>query len=256
MKTSGRKWLARGFLLWAAVSSLWLANSFRTQGVAERALLSDAKTVVSQADAYLALSPKAEGRAPALLFFCGSGVAAEAYVPLLRPVAESGYPVYIIRLPYRFAPLESNKAEALERARGLMAAHPEVARWVLSGHSLGGALAARFVGNEGHGAAALVLVGTTHPKERSLAALGIPVTKVYGTNDHVAPVDRVLANKALLPPQTEWIAIEGGNHSQFGHYGHQLFDGTATISRELQQERTRDALLKALARQPQAPAGL
>lgn len=254
MKTSGRKWIARGFLLWAAVSSLWLANSFRTQGVAERALLSDARVEVRPADAYLELRPKAEGQASALLFFCGSGVAAEAYVPLLRPVAESGYPVYIVRLPYRFAPLESNKAEALERARGLMRAHPEVSRWVLSGHSLGGALAARFVGKEG--AAAVVLVGTTHPKERSLAALGIPVTKVYGTNDHVAPVDRILANKALLPPQTEWIAIEGGNHSQFGHYGHQLFDGTATIGRELQQERTRDALLKALARQPQAPAAL
>ena len=66
-------------------------------------------------------------------------------------------------------------------------------------------------------------------------------------NDGVAPVERVLANKPLLPETTRWIAIEGGNHSQFGHYGHQLFDGRATITRESQQAATRQTLLTALA---------
>jgi hypothetical protein len=55
-----------------------------------------------------------------------------------------------------------------------------------------------------------------------------------------------MANKGLLPHHTEWVQIEGGNHSQFGHYGHQLFDGTATVSRGVQQAATREAILKAL----------
>jgi hypothetical protein len=38
----------------------------------------------------------------------------------------------------------------------------------------------------------------------------------------------------------------GGNHSQFGRYGHQLFDGRATISREEQEALTRSAILLAL----------
>ena len=38
----------------------------------------------------------------------------------------------------------------------------------------------------------------------------------------------------------------GGNHSQFAHYGHQLFDGAATIPREQQQALTRAELLGAL----------
>ena len=50
----------------------------------------------------------------------------------------------------------------------------------------------------------------------------------------------------LRPAQTAWVAIEGGNHSQFGHYGHLLFDGTATISREAQQATTRSILLEVL----------
>jgi hypothetical protein len=42
----------------------------------------------------------------------------------------------------------------------------------------------------------------------------------------------------LLPPDTQWTAIEGGNHAQFGWYGPQSGDHPATISRTAQQART------------------
>jgi pimeloyl-ACP methyl ester carboxylesterase len=121
-----------------------------------------------------------------------------------------------------------------------------MSHWVASGHSLGGALAARLARAGAPRLSALVLIGTTHPKEEDLSALQMPVTKVYGSNDGVAPPDRVRANQKLLPPGTTWIEIPGGNHSQFGRYGHQLFDGTATISREQQESITRAAILEAL----------
>lgn len=247
-RLAARRWVRRAFLAWAVVSSAWLANSYRTQGVDARVLQADTRVAVHEDPASLAFQPSASGATAALLFFCGSGVAAQAYAPLLRPVAEAGFPVYIVKLPYRFAPLESHKAGALARAAGVMAAHPEIAHWVVAGHSQGGALAARFAGGEGRGASALVLIGTTHPKERSLAALSIPVAKVYGGNDEVAPAARVLANKSLLPPQTEWVEVVGGNHAQFGHYGRQLGDGAATITREAQQEQARAVLLRVLRR--------
>jgi hypothetical protein len=62
-----------------------------------------------------------------------------------------------------------------------------------------------------------------------------------------APPDRVLSNRRLLPPGTKFVEIKGGNHSQFGRYGHQLFDGTATVSRDEQEAITRSAILDALA---------
>ena len=55
-----------------------------------------------------------------------------------------------------------------------------------------------------------------------------------------------MANRRLLPETTAWVEIKGGNHSQFGHYGHQLFDGRATITREAQQATTRQVMLDAL----------
>ncbi len=234
------------FALWAVFAMSWLANSVRTRGVDERLLRGDGRVSVRSAATHLAFVPDSSARHTALVFLCGSGIAAEAYAPLLRPLAEQGFPVFIVRLPFRFAPLESHRQEALGRARGVIAAHPEVGHWVVAGHSLGAALAARMAQSDPESFSALVLVATTHPKRDDLSHLGIPVTKLYATNDGVAPPARVLATRALLPPGTKFVAIEGGNHSQFGRYGHQLFDGTATIGRERQEALTRAELLHAL----------
>ncbi len=225
----------------------WLANSVRTRGVDEQTLRDSPAVSVRDEATTLAFLPVSPVGKAALIFICGSGISAAAYAPMLRPVAEAGYPVFVIKLPYRFAPLEWHKQGAVDLARGVIAANPKVAHWVISGHSLGAALAARLAGSDPAALSALVLIGSTHPKEDNLSLLQIPVTKVYASNDGIAPPDRVLANRDLLPKHTEWVVIAGGNHSQFGRYGHQLFDGTATISREEQETITRSAILEAMA---------
>ena len=245
-RVSVRGWIRRGFLLWACVSTLWLANSVRTQGVGDDLMRSgEGVSVIDGAEALEFLPTLPIGRA-GLVFLCGSGISARAYAPLLRPIAKAGYSVFVVKLPYRFAPFESHKQEAMARARRVIATHPELGHWVMSGHSLGAALAVRLAQADQRTTDALVLVGTSHPKQDDFSFLSIPVTKIYATNDGIAPLDRVLANRMLLPAQTAWVAIEGGNHSQFGHYGHLLFDGTATISREAQQATTRSILLEVL----------
>ena len=242
-----RRWIRTGFILWALFAISWLANSVRTRGVDENTLRSNDEVSVLTDATGLTFLPASPNGHTALIFICGSGIAAEAYAPLLRPVAEEGFPVFVVKLPYRFAPLESHKQAAVARAHRVIATHPEVERWVIAGHSLGGALAARMarVGSESF--SAVVLVATTHPKDYDLSFLRIPVTKIYASNDGVAPPDRVLANRGLLPSHTKWVEIVGGNHSQFGRYGHQLFNGTATISREEQEALTRSAILQILA---------
>lgn len=237
-----RRWVRIAFLSWATVSSLWLANSVRTQGVDPNLLKSNEQVEVVNQSTTLEFLPTANASETALVFICGSGIAAEAYAPLLRPIADAGIAVFVVRLPYRFAPFETHKQEAVNIARSLPPQHPEFSRWVLSGHSLGAALACRVVSNDAGSFDAMVLIGSTHPKLDSLSSLKIPVTKVYATLDGVASSDDIVANAKLLPPHTRWVEIQGGNHSQFGHYGHQLFDRRATITREAQQGQTRDVL--------------
>lgn len=245
-KRSLRRWVRLGFLLWAVIVMSWLANSYRTRGVPDGTLQSSPTVSVTDGASVLEFSPTSSDGKPALIFICGSGVSAHAYAPLLRPIADAGYAVFVVKLPCRFAPLASHKQTAVNQAFEIVKAHPEASHWVISGHSLGGALACRVAQSDPKAFSAMVLVGTTHPKQDDLSSLPIPVTKVYASNDGVAPPDRTLANKRLLPKDTQWVEIKGGNHSQFGHYGHQLLDGQATISRETQQTATRSALLEAL----------
>ncbi len=238
-------------VIWGIGSTAWLLNSFRTRGVEPTLLESNAQVSVRDTAEHLAFLPTAAGRGAGLVFITGGGVAAEAYAPLLRPIAERGHPVFVIRLPWRLAPLESHKRTALSRAVDVLEDDSAASRWVIAGHSLGAALATRLAGRNPPGVIEMVLVGTTHPKEMNLRSLPFAATKVFASNDGVAPVAAVEANRHLLPDDTRWIRIEGGNHSQFGHYGSQLFDDAATISRSRQQELTREVLLAALSRPPE-----
>lgn len=194
-----------GFVLWAIFAMSWLANSVRTRGVDEDTLRGNQDLSVLSDATGLTFLPASTDRRTGLVFICGSG--AEACAPLLRPVAEAGFPVSVVRLPYRFAPLESHKRQALSRVRQVIEAHPEVTNWVIGGHSLGGALAARLARSDARAVSGLVLIATTHPKDDDLSFLRIPVTKIFASNDGVAPRHQVLANRGLLPPETTWVEL-------------------------------------------------
>ncbi len=240
------RWIRLGFIVWAIFSTAWLLNSFRTQGVARAVLSSDANVRVVGSRKMLVFRPAAATGKAGLVFVVGAGVAAEAYAPLLRPIAELGHLVHVVRLPYWVAPLESHKLIAVRRVIETIEQDRSVAGWVVAGHSLGAALASRVATQLPERVRGIVLIATSHPKRFDLSRSSIPFTKVVGTNDGVATPEQVDTFRHLLPAATRWVVIEGGNHSQFGHYGHQLFDGTPTISRERQQAQTREALLDAL----------
>lgn len=241
-----RRWLRRAFLVWAIFSTTWIATAFITRGVDPTLLADDSEVQVRSTSELLSLSPRGEAKPVSLLFICGSGVTAEAYVPLLHPLAEAGYAVTIVRLPWRFAPLDDHKDQALQRARSVLAAEPDLP-WVVGGHSLGAALAARLARENPSALDGLVLIGTTHPKAASLRDFAAPTLKIVGDRDGVAPLAKAQANAELLPKTTHWVELKGANHSQFGHYGHQFLDGWATISRTEQQQRTREEIQRMLA---------
>jgi alpha/beta superfamily hydrolase len=230
------------FAIWGTVSLAVLFNQFRTQNVDTTLLTSNDRVSVSVDGVSLEFHPK-EKHPTGMVFFCGSGVEADAYAPMLRPISEQGFTTIIVKLPGRFAMLPGQKEIVMETAQRLIKSQPEIRKWVISGHSLGAALSCKFVQKYPSSGSALLLVGTTHPKEDNLSNLKFPVTKIYGSVDGVAPIEKVEANRSLLPPSTNWIKIEGANHSQFGNYGHQLQDGRATISRDAQQTLVREEIL-------------
>jgi pimeloyl-ACP methyl ester carboxylesterase len=216
-------------------------------------LKSDDRVTVGQ-DARCWTFKPSKGAAPtALLFFPGGGVEPTAYAPLARAVAAEGVPVYLVKLPGKPAAANKHRKDSIAIGKGVIKAAPGVERWVVGGHSMGGAIAAQYVHEEPRRFRGLILIGTTHPRDFDISGFAGDVTKVYGTEDRVARHAQSEANKKLLPAGTTWVEVKGGNHAQFGHYGAQFGDGKATISRESQQQAAREAVAKVAQRVSKLP---
>jgi pimeloyl-ACP methyl ester carboxylesterase len=232
--------------------TFWLYFGFRAVGEAGAAVRSDEHVTVTRTDQGLNFQPRANAHAAGLIFLPGGMVEPVAYAPLLRTIARAGYPTYLVNLPMRCACTDSQVSQLFTHVQQVLAGEG-ARRWILAGHSRGGMLATRFVHENRANLAGLALIGTTHPRDYSLADINMPVTKIYGSRDGVASYRQMRENQHLLPPDTTWIRIDGGNHVQFAYYRHQLGDDDATISREKQQELLGAALLQALSSASRLP---
>lgn len=229
---------------------VWSLLAYRATSDARTALESTAAVTVSAHDGYWRFQPQQSAGA-GLLFFPGALVDPAAYAPIARAVAERGYTVLLVQVPRRgaFGGAESRELSTrYMRALSESVANGGPRQWVVAGHSRGGVISANLVRSVRAGIAGLVLIGTSHPRDFSLAHLEIPTVQIFGSRDTIADVDKVIAARRNLPPSLEIVEIAGGNHSQFGSYGFQPGDWPATISREEQQRRTVDAIVAALAR--------
>lgn len=234
---------------WLSVTA-WLFLNMQARGVEPSVFESTSEVRVSTSPATLAFTPVNETAPVALLFYPGALADPKAYAPMARAVAEAGFEVVIVELPFRLAPSERHREELAERTRALIRKDEKQRAWIVGGHSRGAALAAKFVRDHESESfvSGLLLVGTSHPREDDLSGLDIDVTKVYGSEDGLASEGEVKEFASNLPEATHWIRIEGGNHAQFGWYGWQLGDGRARIPRAEQQAATVRAIVDQLRR--------
>lgn len=168
------------------------------------------------------------GATTALAFYPGGKVQAEAYMPLLRRIARDGTDCYLVKMPFNLAVFGVNRIE------GVMAAHPHD-RWLLAGHSLGGAMAARWAAAHPGRLDGLVLLAA-YP-DRPLPE-DLPVLVLYGSEDGVLNRSNLEKSASLLPPDAVVRQLPGGNHANFGSYGAQRGDGIASVTPEAQWEWT------------------
>lgn len=240
-----RVWITTGLGV-TVVFVTWSLLAFRATAAATVALSTDATVVVGSHEYGWSFEPAGQPRETGLLFFAGALVDPRAYAPLLRAVAREGHPALLIALPRRGAFGGADGPEVLNRAVAATLTLPDVRQWVLAGHSRGGKVAAELARTAAPSFAGLALIGTSHPRDFSLANTRLAVTRIYGTRDTVADVEKLEANRINLPARIRDVRIDGGNHSQFGYYGFQPGDWPATISRDEQQRQTLAAVLDAL----------
>ncbi len=180
---------------------------------------------------YLAFLPRQVFHRVGIVFYPGALVEAEAYTPWLRVLAQRGYPAAVARFPLRVAVLKPNRANRI-----LAELEDDADAWVVAGHSLGGAVAARFVNRAPPGTVrGLALLAAYPGPADDLSGSDVAVLSLYGTRDGIVTPEEIRNSAPLLPLDARFVAIEGGNHAQFGWYGAQPSDNPATISRDAQQ---------------------
>ena len=240
-----RLWIMAGTLFFVGFTT-WALLAYRASALAYDALETDQRVTITDHEAHWRFLPGShDPNRAGLVFFPGAAVDPAAYAVLWRRLAQAGYPVVLVKVPRRgmFGGAEGRVPFA--RARAGM--HELSARgWVIAGHSRGARIAAEMLLYDPSGIAGLILIGSSHPRDFSIAHLSRPVTRIYGTRDTVADVEKLEATRRNLPTSARWVRVDGGNHSQFGHYGFQPGDWPATISREDQQAQTLAAVLDAL----------
>ncbi len=192
------------------------------------ALQSDAQVTVKTGE-WLEFTPTASTPTTGFIIYPGGRVDYRAYAPQAHAIAAQGYLVVIVRVPLNLAVFKP------AAAADVIAAHPEIKIWAVGGHSLGGAMAASFAHSHPDTLAGLVLWGSYPAGSSDLSKSGLKVISISGTQDGLSTPDKITASQSLLPPDTVWVLINGGNHAQFGWYGPLAGDSTATISREEQQ---------------------
>jgi pimeloyl-ACP methyl ester carboxylesterase len=214
-------------VLW--VAAMWWLRPFNAVEPALAAMQSDARVTVTESTTDIVLTPTSGTTGVGVFFQPGAKVEARAYAAVLRPLAEAGHPVVIAKQPLSIGFL------ALGAFGSARDAHPEVSRWVVGGHSLGGTVAAieaESSATDPRGVAVGLLLYASYPATDMSDTLGSSVLSVSASLDGLATPADIDASKANLPPNAQFVVIDGAVHAFFGDYGPQPGDGTPTISHE------------------------
>jgi hypothetical protein len=210
-----------GFVAWGSIIPAPMPEALA-------ALQSDDQVNVAT-EPWLVFQPTQSTPTTGLIIYPGGRVDPRAYAPQAHEIAENGYLVVIIPMPLNLAVFGSG------RASSVIQAYPEIEKWVIGGHSLGGSMAASYVYNHADQIDGLVLWASYPANSNNLSQSSIETTSISASLDGLSTPDKIAASHRLLPQDTTWVQIQGGNHAQFGWYGDQPGDNPATISREDQQ---------------------
>lgn len=217
---------------------LWTETPLGPAPKAIAALQSDAQVMVSNA-AWITFQPVTAAAQTGFIFYPGGRVDYRSYAPVLHKIAAQGYLVLLLKAPLNLALLAPNAALPV------FDAYPEIKHWAVGGHSLGGVAAAQFAGNNPAKVAGIAF-WASYPADNRLLSSNIQVVSIYGTKDGLGTIDEINKARKLLPDNTVYIAIQGGNHSQFGAYGPQPGDQAAEISAEEQWNQAGSATVQLL----------
>lgn len=214
-------------LLLCGVVGLYAADYYRADATAQAAMMdySMASSAVYEIGEDITVFVP-EDPVAGFIFYPGGKVEYTAYAPLLRMLAGENILCAVVKMPLNLAVLD------IDAAAGVREKFSGIDDWYIGGHSLGGSMAASYVAKNPNDYTGLVLLASYSTED--LKETELKVVSIYGSADGVLNMEKYGQYQSNLPDNAVEYVIEGGNHAQFGSYGHQDGDGQASVTAEEQ----------------------
>jgi len=223
-------WVVAVVVLIAVVFLVWANIVMQGTRSAALQVWRDDRVSVRDAGDSVVMTPTGDANGVGIVFIPGAKVDPYAYMATFRQVVASGTTVVITKPTLHLAFFDTRGLSTFE-------AHaPSVATWAVGGHSLGGVRACQLAPD----ADGLLLLGSYCANDISRSY--IDVLSVSGSRDGLSTPAKVDAARHLLPSTATMTEIAGANHADFGAYGDQPGDRTATISRAEARAQIGDAV--------------
>ncbi|HDR7795544.1 TPA: alpha/beta hydrolase [Bacillus luti] len=165
-----------------------------------------------------------------IIFYQGAKVEVEAYSYLGEALAKDEHFVVMPKLPLNLAIFGINEVDSV------IEKYPEVQKWYVAGHSMGGAMISRYAFQHEEKVNGIIFLGS-YPAD-DFSTKQIPMLSIYGEVDALATVEKIENSKKLMSENTTMHMIKGGNHANFGMYGEQKGDNASLITPKAQRDET------------------
>lgn len=197
---------------WAFLS--WNAEDGRAVPGPEalKLMQSDGVVDVSWNDDWLVMKPVAGEPTVGVILYSGAYCDIVGYTPIIREVAAEGYLVVAPQMPFYFSIFSPNEADTVR------AAYPDIDKWVIVGHSMGGAMAGRYADIHRDDLAGIVFLDAYPPDGNSLADADLPVMHIHRATLEGEPPQMFIDKESLYPEDAIWVPAPGGLHMYFGDF--------------------------------------
>ena len=210
---------ATGFFVWAKTPMSATASSLAAVAADDRV------DVTSTPDTVVMRPAETAANGQGLVFVAGARVDPQAYEQTFAGLVATGVTVVVERPVLGFGILDPRPLATFTDLA------PEVDSWAVGGHSLGGVRACRYTADD-RTVDALVLFGSYCATTDLSADDDLTVLSLGGSRDGLSTPAKIDRYRDMLPAGASVVEIEGSNHAQFGSYGAQSGDGTATLTDE------------------------
>ncbi|MBG0788283.1 MAG: alpha/beta hydrolase [Anaerolineaceae bacterium] len=209
--------------------TIWASDAAPAQNIALEQLSSTNEVNFEIVNNWLVFKPADKTATTGLILYPGARVDPKAYAFAGNQISAGGFLVVIVPMPLNMAIF------GIDRAEEVIQTFSDIDIWAISGHSLGGAMAAEFAGQNLNEITGLVLWAAYPAESNDLTQSNLSVLSISASLDGLATPAKIDSSHALLPTTTHFAELIGGNHAGFGYYGSQSGDGQATISQDEQQ---------------------